>query len=86
MCCMVFELGTVMHELGHALGLLHEIQRPDRDEHLLVLYDNIKNGTLMNFLAFDEAHVQLDDIPYDLGSLMHYPPLVRTTSSLYIGI
>ena len=34
-------LGTIVHEFGHALGLLHEQNRLDRDEFVKVNYNNI---------------------------------------------
>lgn len=37
--CM--DKGTVIHELLHALGFWHEHSRPDRDEHVQVVWDNI---------------------------------------------
>lgn len=33
--------GTVQHELLHVLGLLHEQARPDRDDHVKIMWDNI---------------------------------------------
>lgn len=40
---------TYLHELGHTLGLFHEIQRCDRDEYVNILCDNIKCGYKSNF-------------------------------------
>ena len=37
-------IGTVIHELGHALGMAHEQSRPDRDQHVRVNYDNVVPG------------------------------------------
>lgn len=34
--------GAVQHELFHVLGLLHEQCRPDRDDHITVVWENIE--------------------------------------------
>lgn len=33
---------TILHELGHVLGYFHEQSRPDRDQYIRVLTQNIK--------------------------------------------
>ena len=37
-------LGTCQHELLHALGTIHEQSRPDRNDHVTIVWDNIKES------------------------------------------
>ncbi len=37
-------VGTIIHEIGHALGLIHEQKRPDRDEYVRVFPENSNVG------------------------------------------
>lgn len=41
-----FSIETVVHELMHSVGFIHEQSRPDRDAHVRILWDNIKPGTV----------------------------------------
>lgn len=64
----VCSFGAVIHEIGHAFGLLHEQQRSDRNGRVTVLYHNIDKRFVNNF---DTGGGQ-DAGYYDYGSIMHY--------------
>jgi hypothetical protein len=65
---------TLLHELGHALGLIHEHQRPDRDQFVTIHEENIKPSflALNTTVNFEIQKAQLET-PYDFLSIMHYP-------------
>jgi hypothetical protein len=65
---------TVVHEILHAAGFDHEHQRPDRDAHVSILWDNIDPAHHVNFERVEKNRVVLG--PYDYKSVMHY----RTTA------
>ncbi len=44
--------GTVMHELIHSIGFVHEQSRTDRDDYVTVHWDNIKEGKESNFAKY----------------------------------
>ena len=44
-------VGTVIHEMMHTIGFIHEQSRPDRDKYIRVFYDNIKKGENINICA-----------------------------------
>ena len=35
-------IGTILHEMMHSIGIIHEQSRPDRNKYIDVRYDNIK--------------------------------------------
>ncbi|XP_050706181.1 protein SpAN-like [Eriocheir sinensis] len=66
------ELGTVAHEIGHAIGFVHEQSRPDRDDYVVINYGNIQTGKENNFNKYSTSVVNTYGIPYDYSSDMHY--------------
>lgn len=63
---------TIMHEVAHSLGLHHEQSRPDRDQYVKILRNNIHASTYFNFEKEKKTDVDSLDTPYDYLSMMHY--------------
>lgn len=77
----------VSHEIGHALGLWHHHQRYDRDEFIVVLWDQIRDDRIDNFFRCATLD-QCDNhnVPYDYGSVMHYPAKVNLKFSIKLKL
>ncbi|CAB3222129.1 unnamed protein product [Arctia plantaginis] len=67
--CM--SVGEILHETMHVLGFSHEHIRPDRDQFVSILWDNIKPGYKKFFERLEEPNVE--NLPYDYASILHYP-------------
>lgn len=64
-------IGTVVHEMGHAIGLWHEQSREDRGDFIDVRLVNVDPATRHNFAQHITDGDDIGD--YDFGSIMHYP-------------
>jgi uncharacterized protein (TIGR03437 family) len=62
-------VGSIIHEIGHAFGLLHEQSRADRNTFLTMVYENIDSTY---YSQFAQARASRDLGYYDYGSIMHY--------------
>ncbi|XP_037773538.1 embryonic protein UVS.2-like, partial [Penaeus monodon] len=58
--------GSLVHEVGHALGCWHEQSRSDRDEHILILTQNIISSAVYNFNLMTTNNY---GVPYDYPQL-----------------
>lgn len=69
-------IGTLLHEMGHVIGLWHEQSRPDRDTYITINYNNVIKGSWSNFqVATDNEQILA---PYDYASVMQYIPYAFT--------
>ncbi|WP_433682270.1 M12 family metallopeptidase [Nocardia sp. CA-119907] len=64
-----FQDGNVIHEIGHAVGLLHEHTRSDRDNFVAVIVQNVLTAKIGNYNRQTGQRIGI----YDFGSIMHYP-------------
>jgi astacin (peptidase family M12A)/IPT/TIG domain-containing protein/dockerin type I repeat protein len=61
---------TILHEMGHVVGLWHEQSRSDRDSYISISYTNVIKGSFFNFdQVYDNAQ---QTTLFDYASLMQY--------------
>ncbi|CAF0988822.1 unnamed protein product [Brachionus calyciflorus] len=70
------------HEFMHAMGFWHEQSRPDRDNYIKVIYENIKLEKIGNFKKYQIDKVDYLNQLYDYDSVMHYEPKAFTSNGL----
>jgi len=62
-------VGVAIHEFLHALGMVHEQARSDRNEYVRIAYDNMDNKYKKEFNTEPKADKAR---AYDIMSVMHY--------------
>lgn len=63
---------SIAHEIGHALGLLHEHQRSDRDNNVTIMWGNLEGTPSDPYFPADFWISGYGWGDYNLRSLMHY--------------
>lgn len=69
--CMTL-VGTVIHEILHALGFYHEQSRYDRDNYVKVNFRNIPRDKYVNFEKMPRTEMKTFSVKYDMNSVLHY--------------
>jgi len=67
----------IYHELLHVLGLFHEQNRPDRDDYIQVLWENIDEENWAQFEKFSVSSYpfnlqDLNEFPFEFETIMLY--------------
>ena len=76
-------VGSIRHEIGHAVGLFHEHGRSDRDNVVTVNWGNIPWWKHNNYYTYLVSGVTgIDFGPYDINSVMHYPSFGGATDAI----
>jgi Astacin (Peptidase family M12A)/Papain-like cysteine protease AvrRpt2 len=76
-------IGTIMHEIMHAAGIMHEQCRPDRDTYVTIDLTNVDTRATHNF---DKCEFVSTESAYDFNSIMHYPATAFASSGNSITV
>ncbi|PRD31347.1 UNVERIFIED_CONTAM: Astacin [Trichonephila clavipes] len=64
-------VGSIVHEMLHAIGFWHEHQRHDRNKYVTIYDKNVTNGLLHNF-DITQAKDEIIYNKFDYNSIMIY--------------
>ncbi|KAH3805490.1 hypothetical protein DPMN_133793 [Dreissena polymorpha] len=61
----VFQKGLYLHEIGHAIGLVHKHQLPNRDQNIEILYQNVQPSMRIWFNKYSAQEVDQLKVDYE---------------------
>lgn len=75
---------VIAHEILHALGFFHEHSRADRDDSIVVNFNNIRIGKRHNFYKYTQNGLTGTDLgPFDFNSIMLYDSFISDPAFVY---
>ena len=78
------DAGSVIHEIGHTIGLWHEHTRSDQTSNIIVNWSNIRPEVVQNFQTYTQQGFDGFDLgATDYGSIMIYPSLISDPAFVY---
>jgi len=72
-------VNTILHEMGHALGLYHEQSRSDRDTYVTYSEANVDKPEASNF---DKLQSEANSGLYNYASIMEYSPFLFSRNGI----
>ncbi|MCJ7935747.1 MAG: M12 family metallopeptidase [Chryseobacterium sp.] len=75
------DVSTIVHELGHAIGMMHEQNRPDRDNYVNINNANLTNQGKSQFQKVTTNYSYFGS--YDFSSIMGYDSFTSSTDHVY---
>ncbi|ASK30528.1 hypothetical protein CEY12_10595 [Chryseobacterium sp. T16E-39] len=72
-------VASVIHEMGHTVGLYHEHCRKDRDQYVSIQWNNIQDGQAYNFNIYNSG---TDIGAFNINSVMMYWPTSYSKNGL----
>ena len=72
----------IQHELYHALGFAHEMNRNDRDENIVVHWENMEAGAAQWFMTMGDRWMDIGQ-KYEIDSIMHYGGIIDAENGVY---